>query len=69
MPQTICDTILEAIPAYGYHFVKWIDGITDNPRVINPEIEATYIAEFAVDKSGKCGDDLLLTWTYNVRYI
>ena len=65
VPQTICDTILEAIPAYGYHFVKWIDGITDNPRVINPEIEATYIAEFAVDKSGKCGDDLLLTWTYD----
>ncbi len=65
VPQTICDTILEAVPSYGYHFVKWTDGNTDNPRDINPEIEATYIAEFAVDKSGKCGDDLLLTWVYD----
>lgn len=46
-----CDTILEAIPAEGYHFVKWTDGNTDNPRVIDPEVEATYIAEFALDES------------------
>ena len=65
IPQTICEDTIEAIPAYGYHFVQWTDGNTDNPRIINPKIEATYIAEFAADKSGKCGDDLLLAWVYD----
>ena len=32
-PQTICDDMsLNATPDYGYHFVKWSDGVTDNPR-------------------------------------
>ena len=65
IPKTICEDTIEAIPAFGYHFVQWTDGSTDNPRVINPEIEATYIADFAVNKSGTCGDGLLLTWTYD----
>ena len=64
-PRTICENSIEAIPSYGYHFVKWNDGNVDNPRIIDPEIAATYTAEFAVDKSGKCGDDLLLTWVYD----
>ena len=65
VPQYICDTILEAIPAYGYHFVQWTDSVTDNPRIIDSEVEATYIAEFALDKYGRCGDDLLLHWSYD----
>ena len=65
VPQYICDTILEAIPAYGYHFVQWTDSVTDNPRIIDSEVEATYIAEFALDKHGRCGDDLLLRWAYD----
>ena len=48
VPQTLCDTILEAIPADGYYFVKWTDGNIDNPRTIDPKVEATYIAEFAI---------------------
>ena len=37
---------LTAIPNQGYRFVKWTDGNTDNPRVIIPESNCTYIAEF-----------------------
>ncbi len=55
-PQTICDSTLEAIPADGYRFVQWNDSCTDNPRIIDPEVEATYIAEFA--KSDTCGGNL-----------
>ena len=66
VPQNICEDTIEAIPVYGYHFVGWTDGNTDNPRIVNnPEKDTTYIAEFAVDKSGSCGDDLLLTWNYD----
>ena len=64
-PRTICENSIKANPSYGYEFVKWNDGNVDNPRIIDPEIEATYIAEFAVSKSGRCGDDLLLTWIYD----
>ena len=65
IPQTICDTLLEAIPAYGYHFVQWTDSVVDNPRLIDPTTEATYIAQFELEKSGRCGDDLLLRWAYD----
>ena len=37
---------LTAIPNQGCRFVKWTDGNTDNPRIIIPEIDCTYIAEF-----------------------
>ena len=37
---------LTAIPNQGCRFVKWTDGNTDNPRVIIPESDCTYIAEF-----------------------
>jgi hypothetical protein len=37
---------LTAIPNKGCRFVKWTDGNTDNPRVIIPESDCTYIAEF-----------------------
>ena len=64
-PQTICgDMLLYATPDYGYHFVKWSDGNTDNPREFVLTQDTTFAAEFAVDKSGVCGDDNLLTWTF-----
>ena len=64
-PQTMCDDMsLNATPYYGYHFVKWSDGNTDNPRTIVLTQDTAFAAEFAVDKSGVCGDDNLLTWTF-----
>ncbi len=43
-----CEDIatLKAIPAEGYEFEKWDDGITDNPRQIVVNGDATYTAEF-----------------------
>ena len=50
---------------YGYHFVQWSDGITDNPRIIILTQDTTFTAEFAIDKSGTCGENNALTWTYD----
>lgn len=41
------DTILTAVPAPHYKFVKWSDGNTDNPRRITVTGNKTYTAEFA----------------------
>ena len=38
---------LEAIANYGYHFVKWNDGDTSNPRTIKLTQDTTFIAKFA----------------------
>ncbi len=38
---------LTATPDYGYHFVKWSDGVTDNPRTIVLTQDTTFTAEFA----------------------
>ena len=46
VPLTACDTLITATANYGYHFVQWSDGVTDNPRTINPMEEVIYIAEF-----------------------
>ncbi len=47
-PQTMCDDMsLNATPEYGYHFVKWSDGVTDNPRAIELTQDITLTAEFA----------------------
>ena len=56
---------IEAISNYGYHFAQWSDGNTDNPRVIELISDTTFVAEFAIDKSGVCGDDNLLTWNFD----
>lgn len=48
----------------GYHFVKWSDGITDNPRTIELTKDTFFTAIFEEDKcltaSGTCGDSA--TW-------
>ena len=47
-PQTMCDDMsLTATPEYGYHFVKWSDGSTSNPRAIELTQDTTFTAEFA----------------------
>ena len=37
----------EAIPNYGYHFARWSDGETKNPRTITLSSDITITAEFA----------------------
>ena len=47
-----CDddnAIISATPTYGYHFTKWSDGNTDNPRAIVVTEDVTYTAEFAAN--------------------
>ncbi|MBR0296872.1 MAG: leucine-rich repeat domain-containing protein [Paludibacteraceae bacterium] len=51
------DTILTALPALYYEFVKWSDGNTDNPRRITVTGDATYTAEFG-PRYTKVGDRL-----------
>ncbi len=38
---------LEATAATGYHFVAWIDGVTDNPRTVTVKSDSTFTATFA----------------------
>ena len=41
------DTVtITAIPNYGYHFTRWSDGNTDNPRRVRMMGDFTYVAEF-----------------------
>lgn len=56
---------LIAVSQYGYHFTQWSDGVTDNPRTFEVTSNMTFTAEFAVDKSGTCGDNLQLEWIYD----
>ena len=56
---------IEATSNYGYHFKQWSDGNTDNPRTIELRQDTAFVAIFAVDKYGTCGDNLQLTWRYD----
>ena len=38
-----------AIAYYGYHFTKWSDGNTENPRFVNVISDSTFTAEFEVN--------------------
>ena len=63
-PQTMCDDmLLNATPDYGYHFVKWSDGVTDNPRMIELTQDTTLEAIFAHNP--------VITYTYdsNLGYV
>ncbi|MCQ2345573.1 MAG: leucine-rich repeat protein [Paludibacteraceae bacterium] len=47
---TYLDTCtLTVVPDRGYHFVKWSDGNTDNPRVLTVTQDSTLTAEVAID--------------------
>ena len=41
---------LTAVADEHYHFTRWTDGNTDNPRTVSVEGDATYTAEFAIDR-------------------
>ncbi len=56
---------LTANPKEGYHFSQWNDGNIDNPRTIVLVQDTTFTAEFAYDRTGTCGKDLALVWTYD----
>ena len=57
------EVYLEAQPNYGYHFVQWSDGNTDNPRTLVLTQDTTLTAEFAQTYSGQCGDSLY--WSFD----
>ena len=65
VPQTMCDSSITAMPNNGYYFVKWSDGNTDNPRTIVLTQDTTFTAEFAISKSGVCGANNALTWSWD----
>ena len=54
---------ITATANYGYHFVQWSDGNTDNPRALVLTQDTILTAEFAVSYSGQCGDNLY--WAYD----
>ena len=47
LPQNKCEDVISATPNYGYHFVRWRDGNTDNPRTIVLASDTSFTAEFA----------------------
>ena len=53
---------LTAEANYGYHFVQWSDGNTDNPRHFILTQDTAFSAEFVQTFSGQCGDNLY--WSY-----
>ena len=59
------EVTLTANPDYGYHFTQWSDGNKENPRTFVLTQDTTFNAEFAIDRTGTCGDDNALTWTYD----
>lgn len=42
-------TTISAMPTYGYHFVQWNDGNTENPRTVSVTQNAQYEAQFEVN--------------------
>lgn len=43
---------ISATPNYGYKFLKWEDGNTDNPRTVTVNGPKTYVAVFVEDQFG-----------------
>ena len=43
------EATLTAVPTEHYHFVKWSDGVTTNPRNVTVTENKTFVAEFAID--------------------
>ena len=61
--NTACGNMISATPNFGYHFVQWSDGNTENPRTLELTQYTILTAEFAQTFSGRCGDDLY--WSYD----
>ena len=64
---TVCDNNAQitAHPNRGYRFVKWADGVTENPRIIPMTHDITIEAIFDYALTGKCGKDSALVWTFD----
>ena len=64
---TQCDESIEitAIPSRGYYFVRWADGVVDNPRIISVTKDTTVEAIFDYLLEGKCGKDSMLIWKFD----
>ena len=56
---------ISATANYGYHFVQWSDGVTDNPRTITLTQDTVLMAEFALTTAGQCGKNLY--WVYDTN--
>lgn len=54
-----------ASPNEGYYFDQWSDGVWDNYRTAVITKDTTFTAEFAISRSGRCGDGWALTWEYD----
>ena len=67
--NTICGNSISATANYGYNFVQWNDGVTDNPRTIILTQDTILTAEFAQILSGQCGDNLYWSYQYNTLNI
>ena len=61
------EVTISATANLGYHFKQWNDGNTDNPRTFTLTQDTTFAAEFAMDYSGKCGDELY--WAYSNKEV
>ena len=48
--NTACGNQISAIANYGYHFVRWSDGNTDNPRSLELTQDTVLTSEFAPNK-------------------
>ena len=62
--QYLDNITLQAVPNYGYHFVQWSDGETINPRTLVLTQDTAFTAIFDYDRTGACGRNWALTWTY-----
>ena len=47
---SVCGINIEAIPDEGYHFTKWSDGVTENPRTIVLTQDSSIMAEFLINR-------------------
>jgi hypothetical protein len=64
--NTFCDgNQISATANYGYHFVQWSDGVTDNPRTLTLTQDTILTAEFALTTAGQCGKSLY--WVYDTN--
>lgn len=64
---TACDTEVQlaASAEYGFYFAGWSDGNTDNPRTIELTQDIRLEAVFDYVRTGQCGKDFALTWTFD----
>ena len=50
MPTPCEESIVTAVPNFGYHFIQWSDGNTDNPRSFVLTQDTTFTAIFAINQ-------------------